>query len=732
MTEAILSRRGLLLGALVLPLPLAPGAASTPPPAGGPAEIGAFVRVAADGSVTIVCPTAEIGQGATTGFAQVLAEELEVPWFAIRVVPSSAAPVYANPAFGAVATGGSTGIRARFDAIRRTGAAARTVLVAAAARRWGIAPDGLRAAAGAVHHPDGRVLTYGALAADAAALPLPSPEELRLKDPSSWHTIGRPLRRLDGPDKTRGRAVYGIDFRVPGMLYAAVRHAPEIGGRLAAFDTAAIAGRPGVRGVVPLGDAVAVVAEGYWAARAAAEALPVTWTPGPARDLDQAGIEAALLAALDTPGEVAHRDDAFAAARAGATRTFTADYETPYLDHARLEPSNATAHVRDGAVDVWSPTQSVSGVTLAVALALGVRPEAVVAHGLTAGGGFGRGGKFDLEIQAALVSRAVGAPVKVVWTRQEDIRRGFFRPASASRLTAHLGADGRLVGLEQKVAMQGLGDWFLSEILALGLSRERLAALLPPPVRPRLFPSGPDAQALDGTSDQAYRLPAREVSHVRLRLPVPVWSWRSVGHSNNAFAVECFLDEVAAAAGSDPLAFRRGLLAHSPRHLAVLDRLASAAGWGTPRPRGRGLGIAFHECYGGIGACAAEVEVSRDGVLAVRRLVLVGDVGRAVNPNLVAQQMEGGALFGLSAALTGRITVRDGAIEQSGFGDNMPLLLRDCPEVEVHIVESGRPVGGAGEFATPLPAPAVTNAIFAATGRRVRRLPLAQENLSWS
>jgi isoquinoline 1-oxidoreductase beta subunit len=690
-------RAGALTGAglviaVHLPAPLRAAAAK---PEAGRLEPNAYLRVAPDGTVTVLIARTEMGQGSSTALAMLVAEELGAEWGRVRIEQAIPAKVY-----GDMSTGGSRAIRSLWKPMRLAGAQAREVLIAAAAAQWKVAAAACRAEAGAVvHAASGRRLAFGALVAAAAKLPLPAAPTLREQPP--FRVIGTSPARLDGPAKVVGAAVFGADVRVPGMLYAAVAQSPVFGGKATGFDPAAALAVPGVVRVERVGDDVAVLARGTWAALRGRRALRVTWDEGALATLDSAGIRARFAELAQGPGEVVRREGRGAAALDGAARTLEAVYEVPYLAHAPMEPMNCTAQVRDGRCEVWVPTQSGSGAWAAAAEAAGLPPESVTVHMTQAGGGFGRRHQHDYVVQAVRLSKTVGATVQVVWTRDDDLRHDFYRPATYNVLRAGLDADGNPVAWTHRIVAPGIATY-------LGYVEKGQR----------------DWSSTDGAENLPYAIPNLEVDLHTSDPGVPLGWWRSVASSQNAYVTECFLDEVAAAAGRDPYELRRALLAKQPRHLAVLDAAARAAGWGTPPPAGLSRGIAVHACFGSFVAQVAEVEVGDGGAVRVRRVVCAVDCGTVVHPDLVRQQMEGGILYGLSAALREQVTIERGRVVQANFDEYPVLAIDRSPVIEVHLVPSGDAVGGIGEPGLPPIAPAVANAVAKATGRPVRRLPI--------
>lgn len=671
-----------------------------------PSAPNAFIRVATDGAVTVVVPQSEMGQGVLTSLPMLVAEELEVDPATVRYEQAPADAAYTNPAFAALnmqGTGGSSSVRAFFDPLRRAGAQAREMLAAAAARQLGVDRASLTIENGVITHAaSSRRLTYGQVAEAAAGMSAPA--SITLKPSSAWKVIGRRVRRLDSPAKVTGRAQFGIDVRVPGMLTAVIERSPMVGARVASFDAARSLRVPGVRRVVQVPMGVAVVADNFWAAKKGREALTVRWEGGNAQ-LSSASISARYAELARQPGVTARHVGDAAGAMAGASRRIEAVYEVPYLAHATMEPMNCTAHVRADGVDVWAPTQGQTFAQLTAAQIAGVPPAAVKVHTTMLGGGFGRRFEQDFLAEAVTVSKEVRAPVKVVWTREDDMRGDQYRPATYNVLAGALGADGMPVAWTHRI----VGPSIFARML------------------PQFIQNGIDGSSVEGAADLPYAVPNIHVDWVHHENGVPVGFWRSVGHSQNAWIRESFLDEVAAAGRVDPLELRRRLLAGTEhrRLLGVLNMAAERAGWGTPLPAGRARGIAAAESFGSFVAEVAEVSMDGD-TPRVHRVVCVIDCGMVVNPLTIEAQMQSGIVYGLSAALRGAITLENGRVVQSNFHDYAPLRLDEMPVVETHIMPSTEAPGGVGEPATPPIAPAVCNAIFALNGRRIRKLPILQ------
>jgi isoquinoline 1-oxidoreductase beta subunit len=672
------------------------------PPAGPPLEPNAWLRIGADESILVLVDRSEMGQGVTTSLPMLLAEELEADWSKVRIEFAPADPAYNNLLFGMQGTGGSSSIRAAYTALRQAGAAAREVLISAAAETWGVDRSECRAERGAVIHSGGRSLTYGRLVATAATLPVPA--DPPLKESKDWKIIGTRVPRLDTPPKVDGSAQFGIDVTVPGMLVAVVARCPVFGGKVASFDPAGAQAVPGVRHVVQISSGVAVVADGYWPALTGRAALEVAWDEGPNAGVSSTGISRLLADRAERPGVRARHEGNPDAALSLAARRLDAEYETPFLAHTTMEPMNCTAHVRADGVDIWAPTQFQTGAHQMGASIGGVSAEQVKVHTTYLGGGFGRRFELDFIQEALETSKAVGAPVKVIWSREDDVRHEWYRPASYHRVRAGLDGRGRPVAWTHRVVA--------------------------PSIMIRVFPgtvqNGLDGEAVEGAVEMPYAVANAHVDYVMADTGVPVGFWRSVNHSYNAFVVESFIDELAHAAGQDPYEYRRGLLSNAPRYLRALELAATRAAWGSALPAGVFRGIAVHRSFESYVAQVAEVSVAPDGTVRVHRVVCAVDCGPVVNPDTVEAQMQSGIVYGLTAALYGEIGIDRGRVVQGNFNDYPMLLMAEMPRVEVHIVPSTDAQGGVGEPGTPPIAPAVCNAIFAATGKRIRKLPIGK------
>jgi len=682
----------------------ATAAAAASPPAFAP---NAFIRIGTDGRVTLIMNQVEMGQGTYTSMPMLLAEELEVGLDQVQL--EHAPPndkLYANPFFGDQETGGSSSVRAFYEPLRHAGATARTMLVAAAAQTWDVDPASCRAKRGVVTHtPTGRTLGYGALAEKAAKVPVP--EKVALKDPKDFTLIGTPAKRLDTPDKVNGQAQYGIDVRLPGMKIATVAASPVLGGKVAALDEAKAMAIPGVRQIVNLGDVVAVVADHMWAAKQGLAALAIRWDDGPNAGVSTADVVQGLDAASQQPGVVARTQGQVADALAGAAKQIDAVYQVPFLAHATLEPMNCTVHVQKDRCEVWTGSQTLTRAQGTAARVTGLPLENVVVHNHLLGGGFGRRLEYDWVTQAVRIGQQVEGPVKVVWTREEDMQHEYYRPYYYDRMAAGLDARGRPVAWTHRI----VGPAILARYL------------------PAAFRNGIDLDGVDGAVQLLYDIPAIQVEFVRHEEPVlNTTFWRGVGPTHNVFVIESFIDELAAAAKADPVEYRRALLSKAPRARAVLDLAAKAAGWGQPLPAGRGRGVALlFSGWGSYLAQVAELEVSKAGELRVHRIVCAVDCGTVINPDTVKAQIEGGVNFGISAALWGEITLKNGRVEQSNFNNYRVLRMNEAPTIEVHLVRNLEAPGGIGEPGTSITGPALANAVFAATGKRIRKLPLAAQ-----
>jgi isoquinoline 1-oxidoreductase beta subunit len=653
----------------------------------------------------MMIPSAEMGQGITTSLPMLIAEELEIDWREVQFEFAPVNPAYANPIFHAQATGGSTSIRAFYSPLRQVGAVARTLLCQAAAAKWGVPISECRAANGRISHSSGQSENYGALADAAAKLPLPANVELKAR--SNWRILGKSTARLDTLPKVDGSAQFGIDVLVPEMLVGTIAACPVFGGKLEAVDDKPALAVRGVKAVVKLPDAVAVVGDGYWPCKKGLEALSPQWDEGPNATLDSERIATALNDGFGNEGAVAEAYGDPAAALQKAAKRVEAIYTLPFLAHATMEPMNATAWVTTDGCAIWAPTQVPQWAQKVVAATLGLEPERVKINTTFLGGGFGRKFEIDFIIQAVMVAKSVAKPVKLIWAREEDIQHDFYRPVSTARLRAGLDAAGKMTAWDFKIVA--------------------------PSIMTRVFPrgvkNGIDPSSMEGAVASPYAPPNRRIEYVLKDVAVPVGFWRSVGNSITSFYVEGIVDELAHAAGQDPYVFRLDHLAEKPRHRAVLEMAAKMANWNQPPPPGHFRGIAMHQAFGSIVAEVAEISIEIDG-LRVHRVDCAVDCGLAINPDTIVAQMESGIVYGLTAALYGEITLKRGRVEQANF-DTYPMLrLAQMPKISVSIIEGAELPAGIGEAGTPPIAPAVANAVFAATGKRLHSLPIVKQGFN--
>jgi len=681
-------------------------------------EINAWVVIKPDDTVVVRIARSEMGQGTLTGLAQLVAEELECDWAKVTTeYPTPGQNVARNRVWQNFSTGGSRGIRESNDYVRKGGAAARMVLVKAAADGWGVPVSECSVANGVVTHKgSSRSARYGQLAEAAAKLPAPAPADITLKDPKSWTIAGKPVARLDTRGKVDGSQVYGMDLKLPNMLNAAIKDCPVFGGKIKSFDAAAVSKRPGVKKVVQVGDsAVAVVADTWWRAKTALDALPIVWDEGSNANTSSADVAQMLKAGLTA-------DDAVAANKVGdvkaalgqAARTIEAVYSYPHQNHACMEVMNATARYTPERCEVWCPTQNGEAAFAAVVEASGLPAAQCEVHKIHLGGGFGRRGMTDYVRQAVAIAKEMpGTPVKLIWSREEDMLHGRYHPITQCKLVAGLDKDNNVSALHMRISGQSILASVFPQNVRNGLD---------PVVFQGLNPPGPEASI-------GYTFPNLLVDHAMRNPPVPPGFWRGVNLNQNTIYLECFIDEIAAATKQDPLALRRKLMHSSPKHLAVLNEVADKVGWDKPAPRGVYRGLAQTMGFGSYVAACAEVSVNDAGELKIHRIVAATDCGHAVNPQQIAAQVEGSFVYGLGAALFQECTLKNGRIEQTNFDSYPTLLMKDMPRVETHIKPSGGFWGGVGEPTIAVAAPAVLNAIFAATGKRIRDLPLKNHSL---
>ncbi len=708
---ANVSRRDFLKvsGALVIAfyLPLGGGRrAFAQAPAAKPVAPNAFLRIGKDGICTVQVKHLEFGQGVTTSLPMLVCEELECEWSKVRAELAPAGAEYAHTMFGIQMTGGSSSVTNSYDQLRTVGAQARTMLMQAAANQWKVKLAAVRAEKGNVIGPGGKKLSYGQLAEAASKLEVP--QGVKLKEPKDFKVIGKPTRRIDSADKVSGKTTFGLDVQRSNLHTAVVAHPPVFGAKVKSFNAEKVKGVGGVTHVVELSNGVAVVARSFWAAKKGRDALEVEWNLGPNAGVSTEGLSKQFRDTAKTPGKaakVAANPEAYKA----AAKPIVAEYELPYLAHAPMEPLNCTVEMRGDNAEVWVGSQFQGVDIVAAAKTLGLDPSKVKLNTMYAGGGFGRRANpvSDYIVEACEVARNVKVPVKVVWTREDDIKGGFYRPMYVHRVEAGLDAQGRIAGWNHAI---------VGNSIVAGTPFEAM-----------MVKDGIDPTSTEGVADTPYDIPNFGVALHTVKTGVPVLWWRSVGHSHSAFVMETMIDELAAAAGKDPIAFRRELLAKQPRVLRTLELAAAKSSWGSAPPKGRARGIAVHEAFGSV--CAQVAEVSLEGdTIRVHRVIAAYDCGLVVNPMTVEAQVQSAIAYGLSAALHGKITLKDGRVEQSNFHDYPVLRLNEMPVVEVHLVPGGDRPTGVGEPGVPPIAPAVANALFVLTGKRARSLPLSTKN----
>jgi isoquinoline 1-oxidoreductase beta subunit len=667
----------------------------------------AFIRIDRSGKTTLVMPQVEMGQGIYTSVSMILAEELDADFTQVAVVHAPPnEKLYANPFFGVQVTGNSNSVRAFWKPLRQAGAAARAMLVQAAAKQWEVEPASCSASNGKVTHAaSGRTVGYGDLVDAASGLPVP--QNPPLKDPKNFTLIGKPLKRLDTPAKTNGKVVYGIDAMLPDMKFATLAQSPVFGGKVGHVDDSAAKSIPGVQQIIVLDDLVAVVGDHTWAANQGLDALVVTWDEGKYATLSSRDIWEDLRAASRKDGVVAKTVGDVAKGLSQGDRV-EADYELPFLAHATMEPLNCTVHAKPDSCDVWIGTQVLARVQSTVAQVVGLPLDKVTVHNHLLGGGFGRRLEPDMVAAAVRIAQHVDGPVKVVWTREEDIQHDVYRPVYRDVISASL-SGGKIVGWKYRVTGSAI-----------------LARWLPP-----AFTNGIDIDAVDSAVDIPYDIPNLQVEYVRAEPPaVPTGFWRGVGPNNNVFAIESFMDELARKAGMDPIAFRVGMLGKTPRLKAALELVAEKSDWGKPLPARVGRGVCAQPSFGSFIATVVEAEVDERGEVRLRRVTSAVDTGIAVNPDTIVAQLQGGLIFGLTAALYGEITIEKGRVQQSNFNDYRMLRMDEVPSIEVHVINSGEDPGGIGETGATAGPPALRNAIYAATGVALRRLPIDRAALA--
>jgi len=691
---------GLLLGFYV------PGAAklASSGPSANVFVPNAFVRIGTDERVTVIVNHSEMGQGVYTSLPMLLAEELDADWTKVSFESAPVDPKYNHPAFGMQMTGGSSSVWSGLEQFRQAGAAARAMLLAAAAQQWNVDATVCRTESGTVFNGSTRKLTYGQLVGAAAKQTPPS--QVQLKDPKTFKLIGKPIKRLDTPEKLNGSAVFGIDVKLPGMVTAVIARPPIFGATMKSFDDSRARSMPGVRKIVAVPAGVAVIADSFWQAKMAREALRVDWDEGSMRAFSTTQMMEEFRGRAKSPGKTVRNDGDAASALANAAKKIEAVYEVPYLSHLMMEPLNCTVDLRPDSCEVWTGSQFQTIDRANAAKVAGLPNEKVQLHTTLLGGGFGRRAnpQSDFVVEAVHVAKAAGAPVKVIWTREDDMAGGWYRPAFLHAIEGGVDATGNPVSWSSRLVGQSI---------MAGTPFEGMM------MKGKEY----DPASVEGVDDLPYAIPNLRVESHRADINVPVQWLRSVGHSHTAFATECFIDELAGLAGKDPYQFRRELLSKQPRHLGVLDLAAQKARWDKPLPKGVGRGIAVHFAFGSYAANVAEVSVT-DGKVRLHRIVCAIDCGQYVNPGIIAAQTEGGAIFGASAALFQELTFENGRLQQTNFHTFPVMRMNECPEIETHIVESTEKSGGVGEPGVPCAAPAIANAIFAVTGRRIRRLPI--------
>src|SRR6266699_1633036 len=663
----------------------------------------AFVRIGTDERVTVIVNHSEMGQGVYTSLPMLLAEELDADWNNVAFESAPVDPKYNHPVFGMQMIGGSSSVWSGVEQFRQAGAAARAMLIAAAAQQWNVDPSKCRTDSGAVFDPSNRKLTYGQLA--AAAAKLTPPAQVPLKDPTTFKLIGKPAKRLDTSEKVNGTAVFGVDVKMPGMMTAVVARAPIFGAKVRAFDDSRARSMAGVRRIVAVPSGVAVIADSFWQAKMARDALHIDWDEGTMSSFNTNEMMRQFREQAKLAGKSVRRDGDADATLAKAAKRLEAVYEVPYLSHAMMEPLNCALDLRSDSCEIWTGTQFQTVDRANAAKIAGLPDEKVHIHTTFLGGGFGRRAnpQSDFVVEAVHVAKAAGVPVKVVWTREDDMQGGWYRPAFLHAIAGAIDASGNPVSWRSRLVGQSIFSGTMFESMMKGKEY--------------------DPSSVEGVDDLPYAIPNLAVESHKADVKVPVQWWRSVGHSHTGFATECFIDELAVLAQKDPYQFRRALLPKHPRHLAVLDLAAQKAGWGKPLPKGRARGIAVHFAFESYNAQVAEVSVD-DGKIRVHRIVSAVDCGRYVNPGIIAAQLEGGAIFGASAALFQEFTFENGRLQQTNFHTFPMMRMNECPEIETHIVENNEKSGGIGEPGVPCTAPAIANAVFAATGKRIRKLPI--------
>jgi isoquinoline 1-oxidoreductase beta subunit len=669
----------------------------------------AFVRIGKDNMITVIVNHSEMGQGAYTSLPMIIADELDADWSKVKFEAAPVDPVYNHPGFGMQGTGGSTSTWVEWDRFRNAGATGRYLLVGAAAQTWNVDPSSLRTEKGfVIHDATGRKISYGELVDKAATIT--APKEVKLKDVKDFKLIGKPTKRLDTPEKINGSGIFGLDVKIPGLLTAVIARPPVFGGKVKSFNADKAKAIPGVKEVVQIDRGIAVVANGFWPAKLGRDALEIVWDEGALSTLDSKTQTKQYADLAKQTGAVAKKEGDVTAAKDKAVKNFDVIYDLPYLAHAPMEPLNCVADVKADSCEIWVGTQFQTVDAMTAAGITGLKPNQIKLHTTLLGGGFGRRAVLDAHFvsEAVQVSKALKSPVKVVWTREDDIRGGYYRPRAYHTISAGLDASGKPLFWKHNIVCQSFG---------VGTSLEGM-----------LLQNGVDGTAVEGAREIPYEVPNRTVEWNMAPNGVPTLWWRSVGSSHTAFVVEGFIDELAKAAGKDPFEYRRMLMEKSPRQKKVLEFVAAKAGWKNPLPAGRGKGIAVHESFGSVVGMVAEVSIVRNN-LRVHKMTVAVDCGQVVNPDTIKAQMEGCVVFGLTAALYGEISFENGRVKQRNFHDYKMVRMNEMPVVEVHIMDSKEKMGGVGEPGVPPVAPAVMNALFTLTGKRVRTLPLQPGDL---
>ncbi|WP_276503222.1 xanthine dehydrogenase family protein molybdopterin-binding subunit [Terrimonas pollutisoli] len=669
----------------------------------------AFVRIGKDNIITVIVNHSEMGQGAYTSLPMIIADELDADWSKVKFEAAPVDPVYNHPGFGMQGTGGSTSTWVEWDRFRNAGATGRHLLVAAAAQTWNVDPSTCRTEKGfVIHDATGRKLSYGELVDKAATIT--SPKEVKLKEAKDFKFIGKPIKRLDTPEKIDGSGIFGLDVKIPGLLTAVIARPPVFGGKVKSFNADKAKAIPGVKDVVQIDRSIAVVANGFWPAKLGREALEIVWDEGPLSTLDSKTQTQQYADLAKQTGAVAKKEGDVAAVKSKVVKNLDVVYDMPYLAHAPMEPLNCVADVKADSCEIWVGTQFQTVEAMTAAAITGLKPNQVKVHTTLLGGGFGRRAVPDGHFvsEAVQVSKAIKSPVKVVWTREDDIRGGYYRPRAYHTISAGLDAAGKPLYWKQSIVCQSF--------------------IVGTPFESFMIKDGVDAVAVEGANELPYHVPNHLLQWNMAPGGVPTLWWRSVGSSHTAFAVECFIDELAKAAGKDPFEYRRMLMDKHPRQKKVLEYVAQKAGWKNPLPAGRGKGIAVHESFGSVVAMVAEVSIAKNN-LKVHKVTVAVDCGQVVNPDTIKAQMEGCVVFGLTAALYGEISFENGRVKQGNFHDYRMVRMNEMPVVEVHIMDSKEKMGGVGEPGVPPVAPAVMNALFTLTGKRVRKLPLQPDDL---